>query len=215
MHIGYTRISTPDQNTALQHDALQAAGCEKIYSDICSGATPTAQRPGLQQALAYARPADTLVVWRLDRLGRNLKDLVQQVTGLQARGVHFVSLQERLDTTSAAGKLIFHLFASLAEFERDLIRERVQAGLHAARARGRKGGRPQVLVGAKRARAAQLMAAGQLPVREIARIVGVDRTTLYRHLTPDGEPRMQGGDQSCCSEDIDYARGAADARRGP
>ena len=138
MHIGYTRISTPDQNTALQHDALQAAGCEKSYSDICSGATPTAQRPGLQQALAYARPADTLVVWRLDRLGRNLKDLVQQVTGLQARGVHFVSLQERLDTTSAAGKLIFHLFASLAEFERDLIRERVQAGLHAARARGRK-----------------------------------------------------------------------------
>ena len=181
MHIGYARISTPDQNTALQHDALQAAGCEKIYSDICSGATPTAQRPGLQQALAYARPADTLVVWRLDRLGRNLKDLVQQVTGLQARGVHFVSLQERLDTTSAAGKLIFHLFASLAEFERDLIRERVQAGLHAARARGRKGGRPQVLVGAKRARAAQLMAAGQLPVREIARIVGVDRSTLYRH----------------------------------
>ena len=189
MHIGYTRISTPDQNTALQHDALQAAGCEKIYSDICSGATPTAQRPGLQQALAYARPADTLVVWRLDRLGRNLKDLVQQVTGLQARGVHFVSLQERLDTTSAAGKLIFHLFASLAEFERDLIRERVQAGLQAARARGRKGGRPQVLVGAKRARAAQLMAAGQLPVREIARIVGVDRSTLYRHLHPDGTPR--------------------------
>ena len=196
MHIGYTRISTPDQEAALQHDALQAAGCEKSYSDICSGATPTAQRPGLQQALAYARPADTLVVWRLDRLGRNLKDLVQQVTGLQARGVHFVSLQERLDTTSAAGKLIFHLFASLAEFERDLIRERVQAGLHAARARGRKGGRPQVLVGAKRARAAQLMAAGQLPVREIARIVGVDRSTLYRHLTPDGEPRMQGGDPS-------------------
>ena len=196
MHIGYTRISTPDQEAALQHDALQAAGCEKIYSDICSGATPTAQRPGLQQALAYARPADTLVVWRLDRLGRNLKDLVQQVTGLQARGVHFVSLQERLDTTSAAGKLIFHLFASLAEFERDLIRERVQAGLHAARARGRKGGRPQVLVGAKRARAAELMAAGQLPVREIARIVGVDRSTLYRHLTPDGEPRMQGGDPS-------------------
>ena len=189
MHIGYARISTPDQNTALQHDALQAAGCEKIYSDTCSGATPTAQRPGLQQALAYARPADTLVVWRLDRLGRNLKDLVQQVTGLQARGVHFVSLQERLDTTSAAGKLIFHLFASLAEFERDLIRERVQAGLQAARARGRKGGRPQVLVGAKLERAAELMAAGQLPVREIARIVGVDRSTLYRHLNPDGTRR--------------------------
>ena len=191
MHIGYARISTPDQNTALQQDALQAAGCEKIYSDICSGATPTAQRPGLQQALAYARPADTLVVWRLDRLGRNLKDLVQQVTGLQARGVHFVSLQERLDTTSAAGKLIFHLFASLAEFERDLIRERVQAGLQAARARGRKGGRPQVLVGAKLDRAADLMAAGQLPVREIARIVGVDRSTLYRHLHPDGTPRTR------------------------
>ena len=114
----------------------------------------------------------------------------------QSRGVHFVSLQERLDTTSAAGNLIFHLFASLAEFERDLIRERVQAGLHAARARGRKGGRQKVLVGAKLARAAELMAAGQLPVREIARVVGVDRSTLYRHLTPDGEPRMQGGDPS-------------------
>jgi len=141
MFVGYARVSTTDQNLDLQTDALQAAGCERHFSDIVSGAT--VDRPGLTAALHECRPGDTLVVWKLDRLGRSLPHLVETVRDLGVRGVGFKSVQESLDTTTSGGKLIFHIFASLAEFERDLIRERTKAGLSAARARGRKGGRPK------------------------------------------------------------------------
>ena len=138
MLIGYARVSTIDQNLALQLDALQKAGCEKIFEDKASGGR--VDRPGLQEALEYARERDTVLVWRLDRLGRSLKHLIEMVTQLNERGVGFRSLQEAIDTTTSGGKLIFQIFGALAEFERNLIQERTQAGLEAARARGRKGG---------------------------------------------------------------------------
>ena len=137
MNIGYARVSRLEQDTALQWDALEAADCEHIFEDTVSEAKKGAERPGLAAALDYARRGDTLVVWRLDRLGRDVGDLIAQMTTLQARGIQLVSLTENIDTSSAAGQLIFHVFAALAEFERNVIRERVQAGLQAARARGR------------------------------------------------------------------------------
>jgi DNA invertase Pin-like site-specific DNA recombinase len=140
MRIGYARVSTADQNPDLQEDALQKAGCEKIFRDVASCAANC--RKGLADAVAYARERDTLVVWQLDRLGRSLKHLIETVNGLAARNVGFQSLRESMDTTTSGGKLIFHVFGALAEFERELIRERTQAGLRAARARGRNGGRP-------------------------------------------------------------------------
>ena len=141
MLIGYARVSTGEQNLDLQIDDLKKAGCEKIFSDELSGTK--ADRPGMLEALAFARTDDTLVVWRLDRLGRSLKDLVQKVEDMNARGVEFRSLHENINTTSPGGKFQFHVFSALAEFERDLIRERTMAGLRAARARGRFGGRPR------------------------------------------------------------------------
>ena len=138
MLIGYARVSTEDQNLNLQRDALDQVGCEQIFEDQFSGAK--AERPSLQQALQYARAGDTILVWRLDRLSRSLKDLIEMVTLLEAKGIGLKSLQEAIDTSSSSGKLIFHIFGALAEFERNLIRERTQAGLNAARARGRKGG---------------------------------------------------------------------------
>ena len=138
MQIGYARVSTGDQNLDLQRDALQKAGCDRILEDRASGAK--APRPGLDAALDYVRRGDTLVVWRLDRLGRSLKDLIQLVGELDERGIGLRSLHESIDTTSSSGKLVFHIFGALAEFERNLIRERTRAGLQAARARGRKGG---------------------------------------------------------------------------
>src|SRR3712207_4541929 len=141
MRIGYARVSTTDQNLQLQTDALQAAGCDRVFTDMVSGARGA--RPGLRAALEACRPGDTLVVWKLDRLGRSLSHLVGTVRDLGAQGVGFTSLQEQLDTTTTGGKLVFHIFAALAEFGRDLIRERTTAGLTAARARGRKGGRPK------------------------------------------------------------------------
>jgi len=141
MRIGYARVSTNDQNLNLQKDALQVAGCERVFTDIVSGAR--GERPGLTAALTECRPGDTLVVWKLDRLGRSLPHLVETVSTLAADGVGFQSLQEQIDTTTSGGKLIFHIFASLAEFEREVIRERTKAGLAAARARGRTGGRPK------------------------------------------------------------------------
>ena len=140
MRIGYARVSTADQNPDLQEDALQKAGCEKIFRDVASGAVDS--RRGLAEAIDYARDGDTLVVWKLDRLGRSLKHLIETVNGLAARKIGFQSLRESMDTTTSGGKLIFHVFGALAEFERELIRERTQAGLRAARARGRNGGRP-------------------------------------------------------------------------
>src|SRR5829696_3337023 len=141
MDVGYARVSTFDQNLDLQKDALKRAGCEKIFTDTMSGAK--AERPGLVQALTFTRTGDVLVVWKLDRLGRSLKNLIDVVTKLETLGIGFRSITESIDTTTSGGKLIFHIFGALAEFERDLIRERTQAGLTAARARGRKGGRPR------------------------------------------------------------------------
>ena len=144
MLIGYARVSTDDQDFALQEDALKKAGCKKIYYDKTSGAG--AERPGLREALDYLRDGeDTLVVWWLDRLGRSLKNLIELMNLLEERGIGFQSLQESIDATTSGGKLIFHIFGALAEFERNLIRERTRAGLEAARARGKKGGRRKVL----------------------------------------------------------------------
>src|ERR671926_139739 len=143
MLIGYARVSTNEQNLSLQRDALEKAGCEQIYTDHVSGTK--ARRPGLEQALSHLRSGDTLVVWRLDRLGRSLRHLIDTVADLQEKGIGFKSITESIDTTTSGGRLVFNIFASLAEFEREIIRERTQAGLQAARARGRKGGRPKAL----------------------------------------------------------------------
>ena len=184
MLIGYARVSTDDQNLALQRDALAAAGCEKIYEDKTSGAK--AERPGLALALEVARAGDTLIVWRLDRLGRSLKDLIALAEGLDKRGVGLKSLKEALDTTSSGGRLIFHMFAALAEFERDLVRERTQAGLTAARARGRLGGRPKRLTPERRRLAVQLYRAKEHSIAEICRLMGISKPTLYSYLAEAG-----------------------------
>ena len=143
MKVGYARVSTNDQHLRMQEDALKSAGCEEIYHDIASGVKTA--RPGLDDALTYLRAGDTLVVWKLDRLGRSIQHLIQTVKLLNDRQIGFQSLQENINTTTSGGKLIFHMFSALAEFERDLIQERTQAGLKAARARGRMGGRPPLL----------------------------------------------------------------------
>ena len=184
MLIGYARVSTDDQNLALQRDALAAAGCEKVYEDRISGAK--AERPGLALALEVARAGDTLVVWRLDRLGRSLKDLIALAEGLDKRGVGLKSLKEAIDTTSSGGRLVFHMFGALAEFERDLIRERTRAGLTAARARGRLGGRPKRLTPEKRRLAVQLYRAREHSIAEICRLMGISKPTLYSYLAEAG-----------------------------
>jgi len=143
MKIGYARVSTLDQNLELQTDALEKAGCEKIFTDRASGAKD--DRQGLSDAIEFCRQGDSLVVWKLDRLGRSLKHLIETINELHSKKVGFVSVQESIDTTTSGGKLIFHVFGALAEFERELIRERTNAGLTSARARGRLGGRPKVL----------------------------------------------------------------------
>ena len=180
MLIGYARVSTDDQNLNLQKDALREAGCTKIYEDHLSGAK--AARPGLEQALSEARSGDVLVVWRLDRLGRSLKDLIAMVETLKERGIELQSLTEVLATNSSSGKLIFHIFAALAEFERHVIRERTQAGLKAARARGRKGGRPKTLEPAKRQLAVKLYDERQYTISEICRMMGISKPTLYNYI---------------------------------
>src|SRR5512135_1022569 len=181
MLVGYARVSTHDQTLALQQDALTAAGCARIFTDTASGSTTA--RPGLDEALGYARPGDTLVVWRLDRLGRSLRHLIDTITALQAREIGFKSLQEQIDTTTSGGKLIFHVFGALAEFERDLIRERTQAGLRAARARGRQGGRPPTLDEKKLALARSLHKDPANTIAAICATLGISRATFYRHLT--------------------------------
>jgi DNA invertase Pin-like site-specific DNA recombinase len=181
--LGYLRVSTDDQNLDLQRDALKKAGVPiaHLYEEQASG--KLANRPRLAECLKALRAGDTLVVWRLDRLGRSLADLVAIVTELEGRGIGFESLTERIETTTAAGKLTFHVFAALAEFERNLIRERTQAGLAAARARGRVGGR-KPKIGAKELREIRaLYESRSVPVGDIAKRYGVSRTTLYNHLT--------------------------------
>ena len=186
MLIGYARVSTSDQNLNLQTDALRAVGCERLFTDTVSGAK--VDRPGLTVALGACRPGDTLVVWKLDRLGRSLPHLVETVRDLVARGVGFKSLQESIDTTTSGGKLIFHLFASLAEFERDLIRERTNAGLSAARARGRNGGRPKGVDAKKQKAALALKKEAAHSIREICAIVGISRNTYYKYTRVADQP---------------------------
>ena len=179
MLIGYARVSTHDQTLNLQQDALQKAGCSKIFTDTASGAKT--ERIGLNEALNYVRKGDTLVVWRLDRLGRSLPHLITTMTDLEERGIGFKSLTENIDTTTSGGKLIFHIFGALAEFERNLIRERTQAGLTAARARGKKGGRPRSLTIQRRSIAQELYDTGH-PIMDICRTLKLSRATLYRSI---------------------------------
>jgi DNA invertase Pin-like site-specific DNA recombinase len=178
MKLGYARVSTDDQTLDLQIDALRAHGAETIYQETASG--KNAERVELENCLKALRSGDSLTVWRLDRLGRNLADLVKIVNDLEGRGVGFVSLTEQINTTSPSGKLVFHLFASLAEFERNLIRERTMAGLKAARARGKNGGRPPKLSDKELAMAKSLMLDRNNSVSDIAKQFGVSRATLYR-----------------------------------
>jgi DNA invertase Pin-like site-specific DNA recombinase len=184
MRIGYARVSTEDQKLHLQRDALRAAGCEEIFDEKVSGAG--ARLPARERLLNYARRGDVAVVWKLDRLGRSLRDLVEVVVRLRDRGVGLRSLHESIDTTSAAGKLTFHLFAALAEFEADLVRERTRAGLAAARARGAKLGRPRALDPQQIEMARTLLANPKLSARQVAAQLGVHRSTLYRCLARPG-----------------------------
>ena len=177
--VGYARVSTLEQDPALQHDALAAAGAEKVFTDFASGAT--AQRPQLTACLDYLRAGDTLAVWRIDRLGRTVEDLTRIVNELADRGIQFRSTTEAIDTTTVGGELVFHVFAAVAQMERRLIRERTVAGLAAARARGRKGGRPTVMSDQRRAAALAMRAQG-LTLNEIAASLGVGRSSVVRAL---------------------------------
>ena len=181
MYVGYARVSTQDQTLDLQKDALEKIGCTKIFTDTASGAKE--ERKGLEEALAFLREGDTLVVWRLDRLGRSLKELIEIVKDLNTRNVEFQSITENIDTTTPGGKLVFHMFGALAEFERDIIRERTKAGLQAARARGRLGGRPKALNTPKKIAIAQsLYDDKNHTIDEICKTLNISRATLYRYI---------------------------------
>jgi DNA invertase Pin-like site-specific DNA recombinase len=182
MNIGYARVSTQDQSFDLQIDALLGAGCERrwIFTEIASGAKTA--RPELEKAISHLRAGDMLVVWKLDRLGRSLPHLIEIIQNLERNGIGFRSLNESFDTTTSGGKLIFNIFGAIAEFERNLIRERTQAGLKAARARGRKGGRPKVISEAKIRRARELHKNSELTIKEICKTLGISPATFYRYL---------------------------------
>jgi DNA invertase Pin-like site-specific DNA recombinase len=180
MLIGYARVSKEDQNLDAQKDELKTAGCEKIYTDKISGAID--DRTGLDELLSFARPGDVLVVCRLDRLGRSLKKLILLVEELSSKSIGFRSLRESIDTTTSGGKLVFHVFGALAEFERALISERTKAGLVAARARGRNGGRPRIMDEIKIQQAKTLLSEKKFSVPQICRSLGVSRGTFYRSL---------------------------------
>src|SRR6266702_5238190 len=183
MFIGYARVSTSDQTLDLQKDALEKADCRKIFTDTASGAKE--ERKGLEEALDYVREGDTIVVWRLDRLGRSLKHLIETITKLNNRNIGFKSITENIDTTTSGGKLIFHIFGALAEFERDIIRERTKAGLAAARARGRLGGRPKahsLNTPKKIAMAQALYDNKNNTIEEICKTLNISRATLYRYI---------------------------------
>ena len=187
MLIGYARVSTADQTARSQTDVLEAAGCEKVFEETASGAKT--DRPVLRSAIDYAREGDVLVVWRLDRFGRSLKDLIHNVAELRDKGVGFRSLTEGIDTTTPTGTLVFHIFGALAEFERELIRERTHAGLRAARARGRKGGRKPKMTKQKVEAASKLLADPETSIDSVCETIGVSRATLYRYVAPDGAVR--------------------------
>jgi len=180
MLVGYARVSTQDQNPALQTDALKAADCERVFVEKASGAQR--DRPELKAALDYLRSGDTLVVWKLDRLARTLGQLVETVENLSARGIGLCSLTEDIDTTTAGGKLVFHVFCALAEFERSVIRERTRAGLDAAKTRGRRGGRPAALDTKDLTAAKALLSDPEITVEDVAKRLKISPSTLYRHL---------------------------------
>ncbi len=180
MKIGYARVSTSEQGSDLQRDALEKAGCDQVFDETASGTK--ADRPELIKALNYCREGDVLVVWKLDRLARSLKQLIATVEELESRGIQFQSLTEGLDTTSAGGKLVFHIMGALAEFERNLIRERTVAGLESAKQRGRLGGRPKALSEQDIVAAKALLADGSLTVNNVAERLNVSPATIYRHL---------------------------------
>lgn len=194
MLIGYARVSTRDQTHNLQIDALKASGCERLFEETASGAQR--DRPQLAAALDYLREGDTLVVWKLDRLARSTKQLIETVEDMQRRGVGFKCLTQDLDTTTAGGRLIFTIFSAIAEFEREIIRERTRAGLDAARARGRKGGRPPALLAKDLSAARALLADASISVSDVARRLNVAVSTLYRHL-PAARATSQRGVASC------------------
>lgn len=193
MTFGYARVSTAGQSLDPQSDALTRAGCDRIFHDVVSGAKE--HRPGLDQMLDQLREGDTVVVWKLDRLGRSVQNLVDLMTRFDRMGVQFRSLTESIDTATPGGVLIFNVFASLAQFERDLIRERTQAGLQAARARGRVGGRPVKLSDAQVAEVRRLYDSRTVTVRQIAQLMGCGTTTVYRALHRDGRP-LGGGTEA-------------------
>ena len=180
MRVGYIRTSKKEQNPQLQRRDLLAAGCQKLFEEQIS--SRKAHRPELQAALEYVREGDALEVWKLGRFGRSLQELIELVGDLKERGVEFVSLRESIDTTTPGGKLVFHVFGAVAEFERDLVLERTVAGLEAARARGRRGGRPRALDESKARLARRLKVEGEHSVEEICSMLGVGRSTLYRYL---------------------------------
>ena len=187
MLIGYARVSTNEQNLDLQQDALKKAGvsAKNVYTDKITGTKE--ERPGLAAALSHLRESDTLVVWRLDRLGRSLKHLIETVTALKQQGIAFKSITENIDTSTATGQLVFHLFGALAEFERNLITERTMAGLDAARARGRKGGRPKLKAASNKvAMAKKLYINRTISVSDICKTLHISRATLYRWVNMGG-----------------------------
>jgi len=189
MLIGYARVSTQDQNPELQIDALKKVGCEKIFVEKASGAQR--DRPELKAVLEYMRAGDTLVVWKLDRLARSIKQLIETVEGLEKQSMGFQSLTEAIDTTTSSGRLIFHIFAGLAEFERSIIRERTKAGLESARARGRLGGRPPAMTDKDIAVAKAMLSDPNITVEQVAQRLGVAPSTLYRHI-PGGRSCIEG-----------------------
>jgi DNA invertase Pin-like site-specific DNA recombinase len=188
MLVGYARVSTQEQDPALQLDALAQAGCGRVFTEKASGAQR--ERPQLAEALAYMRAGDTLVIWKLDRLARSLKQLIETTEALSAREIGLRSLTEAIDTTTSGGRLIFHLFGALAEFERAVIRERTRAGLDAARARGRVGGRPPALSAKDLSVAKALLRDPEITVEQVAKRLGVVPSTLYRHL-PGGRGGLE------------------------
>ena len=192
MLVGYARVSTQDQNPALQLDALNGAGCGKVFTEKASGALR--ERPQLKAALDYVRAGDTLVVWKLDRLARSIKQLIETVEEMGERKIGLRSLTEAIDTTTAGGKLVFHVFAALAEFERGVIRERTKAGLEAARERGKLGGRPPALKASDRAAAKAMLRDPEITVAEVAKRLGVVPSTLYRHLPKARSTVMEEGE---------------------
>jgi DNA invertase Pin-like site-specific DNA recombinase len=187
--VGYMRVSTAEQTLALQRDALEAAGCERLYEDTCGGAVT--ERPGLAKALDHLRAGDALVTWKLDRIGRSLGHVVALVDGLQTRGIGLKVLTGGIDTTSSTGRLVFGIFATLAEFERDLIQERTMAGLAAARARGRVGGRPRLMTRAKLRTAMTMMAERGNAATDIAEQLGISLSTLYAYVDGAGQAKSR------------------------